>query len=57
MRKETIYSVTIDKENQITFKVEKHADKEKTDHFEIWFMVFAGVMVIALFLFPLLLLH
>ncbi len=53
MRKETIYSVTIDKDNKITFKVEKHADKEKTDPFE----VLIGVIVIASFLFILLLFH
>lgn len=54
MRKETIYSVTIDKDNQITFKVEKHSDKKQFDNFEV---VFAGIMVIAFFLFVLLLFH
>ncbi len=46
MRKETIYSVTIDKDNRITFKVERHSDKKQSDNSELVF----AIILVALFL-------
>lgn len=52
MRKETIYSVTIDKDSQITFKVERYSDKKQSDNSEL---VFALIMLVLVFGFILLL--
>ena len=49
MRKETIYSVTVDKDNKITFKVERYSDKKESDHFEM-FIVILVVVILGFFL-------
>ena len=48
MRKETIYSVTVDKD-KITFKVERHSDKKESDNFEV-FIVILVVVILGFFL-------